>query len=86
MSHARFVLTLRQVGTQNVVPSRHLVAAIDGHRHHRRIGKDETDRANRRQVKLFSNGHKITSVSPQAVQDQNSSDRVFAGLGFNDFE
>ena len=82
MAQTGFVLALREVSTQNVVPGGHLIAAIDGHRHHRRVRKNKTHRTHAGQIELLGNGKEIAAISTQAVQYQHCGNRVFAGLGF----
>ena len=50
MAQTGFVLTLRQVSAQNIVLGRHLLDAIEGHRHHGCVRENKTHRAGKPQA------------------------------------
>ena len=86
LAHSLFVLARCDIGAQNVVPGRHLVAAVDADGNHRRIREQKADRTNAGQIQLLCDRYKVTAVRAQAVQNKNRGDWLLAGLGFDNFK
>ena len=77
------VLALGQVGAEDVVPGRHAVAAVERDRDHRRVGKHEADRTDRRQIHFFHDRHEVIAVGAKAMHQQHGGSGLRSGLYFD---
>ena len=73
--HASCVGTTCNICIDYVIPGAHHIAAVDGHRAHRGVGKDKARTIGERRAQMRHDGLEVVSVGTEAVQPND------AGIG-----